>query len=110
MDLAQLDMNSLIAQTEALSWEDPYSQLETLLSKHVLADHLPLVRHVISQKIHNNQAVYASLFKAWSFATPFSFTVLGPKFFLFKFSKWAHITKILHQTTWNVNGSLLALQ
>jgi hypothetical protein len=110
MDLSQLDMNSLIAQTEAFSWEDPSSQLETLLSEHVPADHLPLVGHVISQKIYNNQAAYASLIKAWPFATLFSFAVLGPNLFLFKFSKQEHITKILDQTTWNVNGSLLTLQ
>jgi hypothetical protein len=103
-------MNSLIAQTEALSWEDLSSQLETLISEHVPADHLPLVGHVISQKNHNNQAVYAFLIKAWSFATPFSFAVLGPNLFLFKFSKQEHITKILDQTIWNVNYSFLALQ
>jgi hypothetical protein len=78
MDLSQLDMNSHIAQTEALSWEDPSSLLETLHSEHVPADHLPLIGHVISQKIHNNQAVYASLIKAWPFATPFSIAILGP--------------------------------
>jgi hypothetical protein len=83
--------------------------LETLNSDLVPDDHLPLVAHVISQKIHNNQAVYSSLTKAWSFALPFSFPVLGPNLFLLKFSKQEHITKILAQTTWNVNDSLLAL-
>jgi hypothetical protein len=51
MDLSQLDMNSLIAQIEAFSWEDPASQLETLLSEHVPADHLPLVGRDISKNL-----------------------------------------------------------
>ena len=84
--------------------------METLHLEHVPADHVPLVGHVISQKIHNNQAVYSSLTKAWPFVIIFSFAVLGPNLFLLKFSKQKHITKILDQTTWNVNGSFLALQ
>lgn len=110
MDHPQIDMDSLTVQTEALSWEDPSSHLEAHPSEQVSNDYLPLVGHVNSQKIHNNQAVYASLIKAWPFATPFSFAVLGPNLFLFKFSKQEHITRILDQTIWNVNGSLLALQ
>jgi hypothetical protein len=43
MDHSQIDMDSLIAQTEALSWEDPSSQLETLPSEQVSEDYLPLV-------------------------------------------------------------------
>ena len=86
MDHSQTDLDSLIAQTKALSWEDPSSQLESL-PEQVFEEYLPLVGHVISQKVHNNQAVYASLIKAWPFATPFSFAALGPNLFLFKFSK-----------------------
>jgi hypothetical protein len=49
------------------------------------------------------------LTKAWFFAIPFSFAVLGPNTFLFKFSDEEHISKILSQV-WNVNGFLLSLQ
>jgi hypothetical protein len=55
---------------------------------------LPLIGHIISQKTHNNQSVNAALIKAWDFAVPFSFAVLGPNKFLFKFSKQARIDKI----------------
>jgi hypothetical protein len=41
---------------------------------------------------------------------PFSFAVLGPNLFLFKFSKQEHLSRILDQITWNVNGYLPALQ
>lgn len=55
MDTSTLDIDSLIAQTAALNWEDPSSQIETLSHEQVSEDLLPLVGHVMSQKIHNNQ-------------------------------------------------------
>jgi hypothetical protein len=53
--------------------------------------------------------VNAALSKAWFFANPFSFVVLGPNVFLFKFKEKEHITRILSKV-WNVNGFLLAIQ
>jgi hypothetical protein len=103
-------MEDLIALTEALSWEDPSSQIETILVDTVMHDSLPLLVHIISQKTHNNEAVNAALTKAWDFAIPFSFVALGPNKYLLKFSKKEHIEKINQQVTWNVNGCLLTLQ
>jgi hypothetical protein len=40
---------------------------------------------------------------------PFSFAVLGPNLFLFKFSKQEHISKIINNV-WNVNRYLLSIQ
>jgi hypothetical protein len=71
---------------------------------------LPLVGQLISQKTNNNQTVHATLNKAWDFALPFSFAVIGPNKFLFNFSKQEHLDRIQNQTTWNVNGYLLSLQ
>ena len=104
-----LDVDSLIAQTAALSWEDPSSQLETLPQELIPSELLPLVGKIISQKTHHNQTVHAALTKAWFFANPFSFAVLGPNLFLFKFYDQTHISRIL-SNVWNVNGSLLAIQ
>jgi hypothetical protein len=39
----------------------------------------------------------------------FSYAVLGPNLFLFKFSKQEHITRIINNV-WNVNGYLLSIQ
>jgi hypothetical protein len=110
MDLSSLDLNSLIDQTEALSWDDPSSQLETQTNNPLQSNCLPLVGQLISQRTHNNQSVNAALKKAWEFAVPFSFTVLGPNKYLLKLSKEEHIEKIFKQVTWNVNGSLLVLR
>jgi hypothetical protein len=99
-----MDIESLIARTEALSWDDPSSQIESLSNETISDECLPLVGHVISYKTHNNQSVFAALSKAWEFAALFSFAVLGPNKFLFKFSKPDHLTKIHKQVTWNVNG------
>jgi hypothetical protein len=68
-----------------------------------------LVGQVISQKTQNNQSMNAALTKAWFFAIPFSFAVLGPNLFMFKFTEKEHITKIL-KNVWNVNGFLMAIQ
>ena len=109
MDPLSQDIDSLIAQTTAISWEDPSSQLETLPQEQVTAELLPLVGLVISQKTQNNQTMNAALSKAWLFANPFSFAVSGPNLFLFKFTNKEHITRIIN-SVWNVNGFLLAIQ
>jgi hypothetical protein len=109
MDISTRDLDSLIAQTTYLTWEDPSSQLETLTPELVNEAFLPLVGQIISQKAQNNQTVNVALTKTWFFATPFSFAILGPNTFLFKFSEKEHITKILKQV-WNANGFLIALQ
>jgi hypothetical protein len=70
---------------------------------------LPLVGQVISQKTQNNQSVNATLTKARFFAIPFSFAVLGPNLFLFKFTKKEHTTRIL-KSVWNVNGFFTSIQ
>jgi hypothetical protein len=105
-----MDMESLIASTKALSWEDPTSQITSLSSKTEPDTCLPLVGHVISLKTQNNQSVFAALSKAWVFAVPFSFAVLGPNKYLFKLSKPEHQSRIIKQVTWNVNGFLIILQ
>jgi hypothetical protein len=109
MEAATQDINSLIAQTAAFTREDPSSQLEILPQELVTFELLPLVGQVISQKTQNNQSVNTALTKAWFFANPFSFVVLGPNLFLFKFVEQDHITIIL-KNVWNVNGFLLAIQ
>jgi hypothetical protein len=97
MAVSTQDIDALIAQTKALKWEDPSSQLETLPIDLVKPDLLPLVGQVISQKTQNNQSVNAALTKAWFFAIPFSFAVLGPNTFMFKFFDEDHISRILSQ-------------
>jgi hypothetical protein len=109
MDTATQELEALIAQIAAISWDDPSSQLETIPLEQVDSELIPLVGHIISQKTQNNHSVNAALIKAWFFANPFSFVVLGPNMFLFKFTDKEHISKILGQV-WNVNGYLLALQ
>jgi hypothetical protein len=67
------------------------SQLETLPQELIPSELLPLVGKIISQKTQHNQTVHAALIKAWFFANLFSFAVLGPNLFLFKFSDQTHI-------------------
>jgi hypothetical protein len=104
-----MDLDSLISQTKALSWENPSTQIESIPTNTPSQVCLPLIGLLISQKTNNNQSVHAALNKAWEFAVPFSFAAIGPNKFLFKFSNQAHIDRIFKQPTWNVNGYLLSL-
>ena len=107
MESKTSDIDSLIAQTAALTWEDPSFQLESIPLGLGSTELLPLVGKVISQKIQNNQSVNAALSKSWFFAIPFA--ILGPNLFLFKFSKQEHVSRIPNNV-WNVNGYLLSIQ
>jgi hypothetical protein len=104
-----MDLESLISQTEALSWEDPSTQIENTPTNTPPQTCLPLIGLLISRETNNNQSVQAALNKAWEFAVSFSFAPIGPKKFLFKFSKQDHLNRILKQNTWNVNGFPLVL-
>jgi hypothetical protein len=73
MDPSQVDLEALIAQTEALSWEDPSSQLETLTPDMKFEEAPPLVGHIISQKTLSNHLVYAALNKILAFCYPILF-------------------------------------
>jgi hypothetical protein len=64
METTTLDIDSLISQTAALTWEDPNSQLESIPLEQGNSELLPLVGRVISQKTLNNQSVNAALTKA----------------------------------------------
>jgi hypothetical protein len=99
-----MDIEQLISQTAALSWENPSSQIETTPIQSTSTECLPLIGLLISQKINNNQSVQAALNKAWDFAVPFSFAAIGPNKFLFRFSKQDQLDRILKNSTWNVNG------
>jgi hypothetical protein len=50
-----MDIESLIAQIEALSWDDPSYQIESLIATTLSYECLPLVGHVISQKATLNE-------------------------------------------------------
>jgi hypothetical protein len=82
-----MDIVSLISQTEALSWENPSTQIENTPKQPSSNECLLLIGLLISQKTNNNQYVQAALNKAWDFVVPFSFAAIGPNKFLFRFSK-----------------------
>jgi hypothetical protein len=50
MDAATQKLETLIAQTAAISWDDPSSQLETIPLEQVDSELIPLVGHIISQR------------------------------------------------------------
>jgi hypothetical protein len=48
MNTATQELETLIAQTAAISWEDPSSQLETIPLEQAASELIPLVGHIIS--------------------------------------------------------------
>ena len=110
LNFPNMDIESLISRTEAFSWENPSTQMETTPKQASSNECLLLIGLLISQKTNNNQFVQADLNKAWDFAVLFSFAEIGPNKFLFIFSKQDQLDRILKQTTWNVNGFLLSFQ
>jgi hypothetical protein len=106
-----MDLDTLISQTTALSWDDPISHLESIISAAPSEESFALVGKIIAQKPPIPIKVKASLNKAWEFAVPFSFQTTNDPFkFIFSFSQKHHVSKILKLSTWNVNILLLVLK
>jgi hypothetical protein len=101
-----MDLDTLIAQTVALSWDDPAS----LTSEDQPISNLGLFGFSITPKLQNINMVKDALKKAWSFAIPFRTVAYARNKFIFTFTKPDHVSRILQQVTWNVNGSLLILK
>jgi hypothetical protein len=110
MENSTIDLATLIAQTEALSWNDPSSQLTTLSDENQPEDILALVGFVVNPKPCITKLVFDALKKSWPFASPFFLEAQAKNIYLLTFSHPSHITKILKQVTWNINGSLLVLK
>jgi hypothetical protein len=105
-----MDLETLISQTSALSWDDPSPSLASLPPETAIDNTLALVGFSIAQKHQTLKIVREALNKAWSFAIPFSIQVHARNKYLFVFKHPNHIRKILSQVTWNINGSLLILK
>lgn len=104
------DLEALIAQTEALGWDDSDSLLESISLDNPNPSTHGLVGQIISQKPLTAAVVRSTTTTAWSFAAPFTFEEIAPYRYLFAFSKQQHVDRILSQTPWNIRGSLLALK
>jgi hypothetical protein len=105
----QVDLQALIAETEALGWDKP-----DFLVPHdgVLApnDRFAFVGKLLAQKTHNTSHVRSTLLSVWSFAKPFSMEVLEPNKYLFTVSQESFYQRILELGPWTIKGSLLLLQ
>lgn len=105
-----MDLDTLISQTSALSWDEPVNHLSQNADATTEGP-FALVGKIIAQRPIIPLQVEASLIKAWHFAVPFSFqTTNNPYKFIFTFTQRHHKTRIMKQPTWNVKSSLLVLK
>ena len=66
-----MDINSLIAQTETLSWDDPFTQIDSLIAETVKDESLPLVGHIIFIKHTTTNQFLQPFPKLGSLMSPF---------------------------------------
>ncbi|GLT65414.1 hypothetical protein SLA2020_378490 [Shorea laevis] len=85
MDPLTFDLDTLISQTEALSWNDPTAQLATLPSEILPEESLALVGSVLSNKTLTAKIILEAMSKAWDFAVPFSLEVHDKNLIIFNF-------------------------
>jgi hypothetical protein len=83
MDVVQLNIQALIAKTEALNRDDP-SPLETIPIKHPQQEFFGLIGKLLSVKPPNSHWVRETLLTAWKFASPFEVEALPFEKNLFK--------------------------
>lgn len=88
-----MDLETLISQTVALSWDD-----STPLSfENQPIANIGLFGYSITPKQQNSKMVKEVLNKPWSFAVPFHMVVHARNKFIFTFNHPNHVSKILKQ-------------
>jgi hypothetical protein len=94
--MSQDALQSLIAEIEALSWDNPI-QLEVHDRKSIAHVGFAFIGKLLSMKPQNTYHVRTTLNYVWSFAAPLSIEVLAPNKFLFTVPLESHFTNIMAQ-------------
>lgn len=110
LDPQEQDLNLLIRETQALSWED--------VSRHLVIDPvkveqkvlISLVGRLAFKKILYKPALLEAIRSAWHFAYDLKIKAGGPNTFIFHFGSPSHKECVLFQSPWNMKGFLLILQ
>ncbi|XP_042969051.1 uncharacterized protein LOC122301731 [Carya illinoinensis] len=103
-----MDMEELIHQTEALSWEGLNLSPEKEPSYDNLE--LTLIGKIVAPRPLNRISLHASFRAAWSFISKFHIEDLDVNLFLFTFQNDRDKSRILNQAPWNFKGHLLILK
>ena len=105
----QASLQALIAETEALGWDNPDDLVPHDISQPSQGG-FAFIGKLLGPKPHNAFRVRSTLSSAWSFAAPLIIEVLDSNKYLFTVSQESHYQSIISQGPWNVKGSLLLLQ
>lgn len=103
-----MDMEQLIHQTEALSWEDLHLSLGSDFAKE--ENELALIGKIVATRPLNRISLHASFRAAWSFLSKFHIEDLEENLFLFTFQSAGDKMWIFNQIPWNFKGHLLILK
>jgi hypothetical protein len=93
MDPAQIAMQSLIEETEALGWDFP-AQLEVADENPPVQEGFAIVGKLLTLKPLHPQLVRSTMAAAWNFASPLSIEVLASNKFLFTVPLQSHVNRI----------------
>ncbi|KAF5477140.1 hypothetical protein F2P56_003812 [Juglans regia] len=103
-----MDMESLISQTEALSWNDMNLQPAPETAK-ANSDKILIGRLVADQPL-NKFAIHSSIKASWNFIKNFLIEDLEINKFIFTFRSIQDKLRVLNQVPWNFKGHLLIMK
>jgi hypothetical protein len=94
--MAQNDLQALIAETEALGWDnhDHLVSHDCVLSPQ---EGFAFIGKLLALKAQNIYHVRATLSFVWSFAAPMSMEILAPNKYLFTVPQENHFNSIIKQ-------------
>lgn len=103
-----LDLELLISQTEALTWDDivlePAIETATIISNHAL------VGKLVSSKPLNKHTFHTTIKSVWSFILGLHIEDLGPNTFPFTFPTSQDNDRVYNQRPWNFKGFHMILK
>ena len=102
----QTVVQALIAETEALGWENP-DHLVAHDGTPIPQEGFAFIGKLFTLKPQNIYHVHATLSSVCGFTAPLSIEVMAPNKYLFIIPQECHYQSVISQGPWNVRGSLL---
>ncbi|KAF5477689.1 hypothetical protein F2P56_004306 [Juglans regia] len=108
MNPSNSNLEKLITQVEALSWNDLNLEPEPEVAKNF--SELALVGKLVSMKALNRQTFHATIRASWSFVPHLSIEDVGENTFLFTFASHQEKHRVLDNRPWNFKGFHMVLR
>ncbi|XP_042939552.1 uncharacterized protein LOC122274592 [Carya illinoinensis] len=103
-----MDIEALISQTEALSWQD--LQLKTTPEAAKSSSEKILVGRLVADRPLNKFAIHSCIKASWKFVQNFLIEDMDVNKFIFTFRTPQDKLRVLNQRPWNFKGHLMILK